>query len=150
MKCPSCNSTNCAKLYEIQKQGTTYTASQSAHVGVSNVGVGASKGASVGMSMTEEAKAAAFVQKQGDGSVWAALMAIIAGALTYGVYYLAQLIGWSLGWWYVLIFFVIMAATQLTPLGAVYERQEERHKKEQEDYEKTWKCRDCGHQWVNS
>lgn len=152
MKCPYCGSTECKKLTEIVKQGTSGTLSKTGGVGVSLDGsVGLGSASTKGMSVTDEALEATFEAKKDDGSWLGAIMILIALGLTYGVGVINhQVTGWKWGWWYVAVFFVFWCLLLATPLGKTAEKLEKSAEKEKADYLKTWKCRSCGHQWVES
>ena len=63
MKCPECNSNDCAKLSQIVAAGTTDTVANTQSKGIGSTGFAFVDSTKHEMSKTEEAKSAVYVKK---------------------------------------------------------------------------------------
>jgi len=165
MKCPECNSNDCAKLSQIVAAGTTDTVANTQSKGIGSTGFAFADSTKHEMSMTEEAKSAVYVKKNArkDGSSFLTnLYGIIALVLATYIALSATNVWklynvewyWDLLIWAVIGGVVLIGLEKIHPAFAKAEAEQGSEalkiRKEARDYEKTWKCRACGHRWIKS
>ena len=145
-KCKECGGNNAKKLSVINETGTTDTRMGGVVLGAGNV-----------RTKSVEAEKARYRYEDEGGTFLqglGCLVSIVGGGL---VFYLVTLLPVIRNWFYTsenagtfLLIFSIILIFVLWQFLPFMQNSAEKNAQKREIYKKTWRCLDCGHQWVGT
>lgn len=145
-KCKECGGNNAKKLSVINKTGTTDTRMGGVILGAGNVRTSSVEAKNARYRVEDEG--GTFLQGVG------CLVSIVGGGLVFYLVTLLPVIG---NWFYTsenagtfLLIFSIILIFVLWQFLPFMQNSAEKNSKKREIWNKTWRCLDCGHQWVGS